>query len=81
MTEVAESGGGKRVWRELRSNPDYVADWRAHSGEPAPLERAPLPLRAQTLADLGPATWACWRGRIREREVGLAVFGRRAIPG
>ena len=52
----AEPGGGERVWRELRSNPDYVADWRAHADEPAPLEPAPFPLRAQTVADLAAAS-------------------------
>ena len=54
MTEVAEPGGGERVCREFRSNPHYVADWRAHAGEPAP---APFPLRAQTVADLAAASW------------------------
>ena len=52
-----EPGGGERGWRELRSNPDYVADWRAHAGEPAPLEPAQFPLRAQTVADLTAARW------------------------
>ena len=57
MTEVAEPGGGMRVWQELRSNPGYVADWRVHAGEPASLEPAPFPLRRQTVADLAAARW------------------------
>ena len=73
MTEVVEPGGGKRVWRELRSNPDYVADWRAHAGEPAPLEPAPFPLRAQTVADLAAARW----GLLAWEDPGV---GSRASP-
>ena len=73
MTDVAEPGGGKRVWRELRSNPDYVADWRAHAGEPEPLEPAPFPLRAQTLADLEAARW----GMLAWEDPGV---GSRASP-
>ena len=73
MTGVAEPAGGKRVWRELRSNPDYVADWRAHAGEPAPLEPAPFPLREQTVADLAAARW----GLLAWEDPGS---GRRAKP-
>ena len=43
-------------WRELRSNPDYVADWRANAG-PVALEAPPFPLRRQTEADLEAARW------------------------
>ena len=64
---------GKRVWGELRSNPDYVADWRAHAGEPAPLEPAPFPLRAQTVADLEAARW----GLLAWEDPGL---GNQASP-
>ena len=38
------------------SNPDYVADWRAHGG-PVAHEAAPFPLRRQTVADLKAARW------------------------
>ena len=47
---------GERGWRLLRSNPDYVADWRAHAG-PVAHEAPPFPLRRQTVADLGAARW------------------------
>ena len=73
MTGVAKPAGGERVWRELRSNPDYVADWRAHAGEPAPLEPAPFPLRVQTVADLASARW----GLLAWEDPGL---GSRATP-
>ena len=58
--EVATNSGGKahhaaRVWRALRSNPDYVADWRAHAGPVA--HEAPFPLHRQTVADLRAARW------------------------
>ena len=63
----------RRVWRELSSNPKCVADWRAHAGEPARLEPAPFPLRAQTAADLAAARW----GLLAWEDPGL---GDRASP-
>ena len=45
-----------RAWRRLRSNPHYVADWRAHAG-PVVQEAPPIPLRRQTVADLKAARW------------------------
>ena len=47
---------GKQVWRQLRTDPDYVADWRAHSAAPI-VEAAPFPFRRQTAADLEAARW------------------------
>ena len=48
--------GGRRAWRLLRSNPDYVADWRANAG-PVMLEAPPFPLRRQSVADLKASRW------------------------
>ena len=45
-----------RAWRRLRSNPQYVADWRANAG-PVVQEAPPFPLRRQTVADLEAARW------------------------
>ena len=52
MGDVWEFVARSSRWRALRHNRDYVADWRAHAGEP-PLEPAPFHLRTQTIADLG----------------------------
>ena len=68
MTGVAEPAGGERVWREWKSNPDYVADWRARAGEPAPFL-----LRVQTGADLAAARW----GLLAWEDPGL---GSRVSP-
>ena len=54
--EDAKVHDGRRAWRLLRSNPDYVADWRANGG-PVADEPPPFPLRRQTVADLQAARW------------------------
>ena len=54
--ESAKVHDGKRAWRLLVSNSDYVADWRAHGG-PVAHEAAPFPLRRQTVADLKAVRW------------------------
>ena len=46
--EAAKVHDGRRAWRLLRSNPDYVADWRANGG-PVVQEALPFPLRRQTV--------------------------------
>ena len=43
--------GGRPSWRSLRTDPDYVADWRANAG-PVVQEAPPFPLRRQTVEDL-----------------------------
>ena len=50
--ESAKGHDAKRAWRLLVSNPDYVADWRAH-GRLVAHDGPPFPLRRQTVADLG----------------------------
>ena len=47
---------GKRGWRRLRSNLDYVEDWRANGGRVLQ-EEAQFRLRRQSEADLGAARW------------------------
>ena len=66
MTDVAQLGNGKRLWRELRSNPDYLAEWRAHAGEPTLLESAPCRLRRRRSATWRRRVGACRHGIIRE---------------
>ena len=56
MKSGAEVRDGRQAWRELRTDPDYVADWRAQGAE-AVVEAAPFPLRRQTVADLEAARW------------------------
>ena len=56
MKAGAEVRDGKQAWRQLRTDPDYVADWRAHGTEPV-VEAAPFPFRRQTAADLEAARW------------------------
>ena len=56
MNEGARVRDGRRAWRLLRSNPDYVADWRANAG-PVVQEAPPFPLRRQTVEDLEAARW------------------------
>ena len=51
MMESAKGHDAKRAWRLLESNPDYVADWRAH-GRMVAHDAPPFPLRRQTVADL-----------------------------
>ena len=45
-----------RAWEYLRRNPGYIEARRA-AAEPAPVEPAPFPLRAQTAADREAAAW------------------------
>ena len=56
MNGRAPGRGARQSWRSLRSDPDYVADWRANAGRP---DRAgpPFPFRRQTVADLKAARW------------------------
>ena len=54
--EDAKVHDGRRAWRLLRFNPDYVADWRANGG-PVAHEPPPFPLRTQTVADLEAGRW------------------------
>ena len=54
--ESAKGHDAKRAWRLLVSNPDYVADWRAH-GRMVAHDAPPFPLRRQTVADLKAARW------------------------
>ena len=56
MNAGATVRDGRRAWRLLRSNPDYVADWRTNGG-PVAHEPAPFPLRRHTVADLEAARW------------------------
>ena len=56
MNAGAEGRGGRPSWRSLRTDPDYVADWRANAGPPAH-EAPPFPFRRQTEADLKAARW------------------------
>ena len=56
MTTRSEGRGPERVWRRLRENPDYVADWRASAG-PTVREAPPYAFRRQTDADLKAARW------------------------
>ena len=56
-TNAGTQGRGARPgWRSLRTDPDYVADWRANAGPPAH-EAPPFPFRRQTEADLKAARW------------------------
>ena len=54
--ESAKGHDAKEAWRLLESNPDYVADWRAH-GRVVAHDPPPFPLRRQTVADLEAARW------------------------
>ena len=56
MNEGARVHDGRQAWRLLRSNQDYVADWRANAG-PVVQEAPPFPLRRQTVEDLEAARW------------------------
>ena len=56
MTTRAEGRDPERVWRRLREDPDYVADWRA-SAEPTVREAPPYAFRRQTEADLKAVRW------------------------
>ena len=57
MAEILEPGGDRRAWQQLRSNPDYVADWRAHAGHPLIPEPSTFPLRTQSDANLDASPW------------------------
>ena len=56
MNEGARVHDGRRAWRLLRTNPDYVTDWRANAG-PVVREAPPFPLIEQTVEDLNAARW------------------------
>ena len=56
MTTRAEGREPERVWRRLRENPDYVADWRASAG-PTFREAPPYAFRRQTEADRKAVRW------------------------
>ena len=57
MGDVLDSVTLSSRWGALRHNRDYVAEWRAHAGEPALPEAAPFRVRTQTTADLAAARW------------------------
>ena len=56
MNEGTRVHDGRRAWRLLRTNPDYVTDWRANAG-PVVQEPPPFPLIEQTVEDLDAARW------------------------
>ena len=56
MMAGAEGRDPGWVWRRLRENPDYVADWQAHAG-PTVREAPPNAFRRQNEADLKAARW------------------------
>ena len=56
MSAGAQRRGGRPSWRSLRTDPDYVADWRANAGSTVH-EAPPFPFRRQTEADLKAARW------------------------
>lgn len=56
MNGGAEGRGAKPSWRSLRTDPDYVSDWRANAGRPS-RGVPPFPFRRQTEADLKAARW------------------------
>ena len=55
--ESAKGHDAKRAWRLLESNPEYVADWRAH-GRVVAHDGPLFSLRRQTVADLEAARWS-----------------------
>ena len=56
VSAMTSGRGAKPSWRSLRTDQDYVADWRASAG-PTVHEAPPLPFRRQTEADLKAARW------------------------
>ena len=88
MTTRPEDRDPQRVWRRLRENPDYVADWRASAG-PTAREAPPLAFRRQTEADLEAARWKllAWENPHRPQWAELfradvaMVEARVAAPG
>ena len=85
---TSEDRDPQRVWRRLRANPDYVADWRASAG-PTAREAPPLAFRRQTEADLEAARWKllAWENPHRPQWAELfradvaMVEARVAAPG
>ena len=74
MNEGTRVHDGKRgAWRLLRTNPDYVADWRANAG-PVVQEAPPFPLRRQTVEDLEAARWNLLAWEPPWMKVGDAPF-------
>ena len=56
MNAGTQGRGARPSWRSLRTDPDYVADWRANAGRTV-REAPPFPFRRQTEADLKAARW------------------------
>ena len=56
MKAGRQGRGARRSWRSLRTDPDYVADWRANARRRV-REAPPFPFRRQTEADLKAARW------------------------
>ena len=56
MSVVTQGRGARPSWRSLRTDPDYVADWRASAG-PTVHEAPPFPFRRQAEADVKAARW------------------------
>ena len=56
MNAGAQRRSGRPSWRSLRTDPDYVADWRDNAG-PTVHEAPPFPFRRQTEADLKAVRW------------------------
>ena len=56
MKAGPQDRGARPSWRSLRTDPDYVADWRANAGRRV-REAPPFPFRRQTEADLKAVRW------------------------
>ena len=57
MIGVQTTEGAASAWLFLRCSPDYIEGWRAAADGVDALEDGPIPIRAQTEADLGAAAW------------------------
>ena len=73
MMEVNERGGGIPSWTKLRSNREYVANWRENAGEPSVIEPSRFPLRLQTFGDLEAARWGLLTLE-NPRQAGISPF-------
>ena len=87
MKRGSDTAGGREAWHELRSNPEYRADWQAYGTAEHALEPASFPLRVQSEADLEAARWGllAWEDpRVRNRglpfRAGVSMLTGHAAP-
>ena len=91
-----QTGDGAWAWHVLRRIPEYRRAWRRRRPPPGLAERAPFPIRLQTVTDLAAKAWGllAWEDPFAEEgpvspfwveapmvEAGVAAEARPFVRG